>query len=661
LFLALFQVSYGQQRAVWHHSASLYRACYSYSGGELPAQTGLVLEVPVCGLGQAEGKDVICFDERGRQILAQPVGRGRLNQTVLLCRPESNAKNIYAYFGSGNIAPAARIPYWGGLLCEIRTLPEGATDNWEQVSALLKKSQLQAVFPVDDPTQVCNPLNSQEQFIMVLSGFLNFSQATKRTYFVAADDAGYLLIDNELQIERNGHNYVYSSLRAEFKKELNFTAGGHRLDLIGVNFAGNFALALGQLPGGNKVANVTSRAFLPAQNAELLSVENKHADRGNPAFAYRHLSYLCIGERVFTETEIYTHSRQEAKIDFADGIELRGNTVKRIFSNLQSCPLRVTVKRDSAEGQIDFPELAPPKRLQAENTQHYQQYFQSIVSLNLQDLKDTDSLLGYLEFLLRKEFCAEQILVCERLLKQHKLPTDTELLALQALSHAAALTAPEKSVAAYKRRLESALNRKEHEDVLLEAMDFALFRLRDFRLAERWLNQYGRSLGRNSKRGIQLRLDLALQQGDIAAARRQYQALLDNREYASEQRSTAVQGNALRERLQLLLENDQLLESWQLLHLLAKTDPVSRGNGSFSLLRARLFRKMGWFSGALGELEGAILFDPLLPNLPEIEFERAEIHASGGEKAKAEELFRKVATEYPNHPLAEIARQKAGK
>ncbi len=650
-----------QQRAVWHHSASPYRVCYSYAGGELPAQTGVLLEVPVCGIGHAEGKDVFCYDDRGRQVLVQAVGRGRQNQAVLLCRPETNASNLYAYFGSGGAAPAARIPYWGGLLCEIRSLPEGEADNWNQASALLEKSQLLAVIPVEDPTLVCNPFNSQDQFIAILKGFLNFPQGGKRTYFVAADDAGYLLINQELQIERNGRNFVHSSLRGEFRKELTFPAGVQRMDLVGINFAGNFVLALGQLPGGNKVANVSANAFLKTPKAEFITVENKYADRGNPTFQYRHLSYMAIGERIFTESELSTYSGAEARFEFADGIELRGKAVRRIFSNLKNCAVRVTVKRDEASGQIDFPELAPLQRLQAENSTQYQQYFTAINSLNLQNVKDTDALLGYLEFLLRREFCQEQVPVCERLLKMRRLPDGAEGLALQSLARAAALRDPEKAAQAYARLLENATDRKELEAILLESMDFAIFRMRDYRLAERWLNQHGRRLRRNSKAGLMLRFDLALQQGDITAARKQYQELLDKREYADERRATAVQGNALRERLELLLSEGQLLESWRLLHELALTDPQSRGNGSFSLLRAKFFQKLNWLPGALGELEGAILFEPLLPNLPDIEFQRAEIYAAAGEKARAEELYRKVASEYPNHPLAETARKKVGK
>ena len=125
-----------------------------------------------------------------------------------------------------------------------------------------------------------------------------------------------------------------------------------------------------------------------------------------------------------------------------------------------------------------------------------------------------------------------------------------------------------------------------------------------------------------------------------------------------------MRGNALQERIENLLTDDiplpklQLIEAAALLRQFGQLDPGSRGNGRFSLLRARILQKRGWLSGALGELEGAILFEPLLPNLPEIEFARAGVYAQAGNAAKAEELYRKVSSEYPNHPVAEQARRK---
>ena len=86
------------QRIPWHHSASKFRANYSYSGTALPDDCGIILEVPVCGLGKPDGRDVVCYDERGRLIFSRSLGPGRHNCAVLLCRPEANTKHILAYF-----------------------------------------------------------------------------------------------------------------------------------------------------------------------------------------------------------------------------------------------------------------------------------------------------------------------------------------------------------------------------------------------------------------------------------------------------------------------------------------------------------------------------------------------------------------------------------
>jgi len=56
-------------------------------------------------------------------------------------------------------------------------------------------------------------------------------------------------------------------------------------------------------------------------------------------------------------------------------------------------------------------------------------------------------------------------------------------------------------------------------------------------------------------------------------------------------------------------------------------------------------------------LDGAILMDPLLPNLPEVELQRGLILLQAGNREKANEVFRKIATEYPNHPAAQQAKE----
>ncbi len=655
-----------QQRDAWHHSASKFRASYAYSGGNLPPQCGILLEVPVCGLGRADGRDVICYDERGRLIFARALGPGRHNCVVILCRPESNAKRILAYFASGQNAAQANISYWCGVLAELRSLPDGPAANYQQVQALWEKSQLLAVFPVAEFPQVCNPINSSDRFMLKLRGFLNIPKANQQTWFVAADDSGYLLLNGELQIERPGQNFVYNSLRGEFKKTLEFSPGITDLELLGVNYAGNFALALGKLPGGNKVNNVTLADFLPQGKAPVLEkVEAKHHDAGNPAFYYRHLSYLNLNEITFTETQIATSSGQEAKFTFADGIRLNGKSVRRVFTALNSCPLTVMAKREEASGRIDFPEIAPPVRRLHSNDADYDYFFKLLAGIDYQPASDLEFLRNCLLFFQQRELCLEQIPVCEAMLKNRRLSPADERLALLALARVSAQNLPAQALTAFERLLDLKQPRPARQEILAEALEFALFRLRDFRQAERWLNKYGRTGGKAGERMLAAyRFDLALQQGDTSAARRYSQLLLEGKEYGQDQRTAAVRGNALQERIRNMLSEDvptpklKLLETAELLRQLGSLDPSCRGNGSYSLLRARILQQRGWLAGALGELEGAILLEPLLPNLPEIEFARAEVYAQAGERGKAEELFRKVATEYPNHPVAEIARKK---
>ena len=82
-----------------------------------------------------------------------------------------------------------------------------------------------------------------------------------------------------------------------------------------------------------------------------------------------------------------------------------------------------------------------------------------------------------------------------------------------------------------------------------------------------------------------------------------------------------------------------------------------RRSSGFSLARARVFRELGWLDGALGELDGAILLDPLLPNLPDVQLERARIMQDAGQKEQANDVLMQIIKEFPNHPAATQAKE----
>ena len=88
LFLLVAVWLVAQQREMWHHATSSYRAVYDITSRPSHAKGGLLLNVPVCGIGMAEGEDVYCFDERGRQL-------SRMPHLALLRR--SNRRKQYHY------------------------------------------------------------------------------------------------------------------------------------------------------------------------------------------------------------------------------------------------------------------------------------------------------------------------------------------------------------------------------------------------------------------------------------------------------------------------------------------------------------------------------------------------------------------------------------
>jgi len=653
-FLSLAQDS--DKQASWHQNGSPFRAIFEIDAAPNPTEAGVVLAVPVFNLGYSDGIDVYCYDDKGRQLLRCDLGQGAPNEALVHVRPTDVKRRIYAYFGSKRRSPVAKMDVQP-MLGEVYTLPEGPAAHWKDVSARLQKAQLIGRFPIDRLEQVVNPINSTETFIMVLTGVMSVSRNVTRNFFVAADDAGYLLVDGEVRIERNGRNYVHSSLRGENRQAIVLAPGRHEIKLVGVNFGGAFALALGEWFATPKVAPVPPSDFVQAGRGKLLNVEARRKDAA--LFHYRHLSYMSLDDYQYTETELATWGGQEAEWRFGDGVAMRGAVIRRVFASLKDCPVQATVNRSECAGVICFPQAAPPVQRQSGKANDYQYYEKLLIDAGFDGMRDLESLRPLLAFFLRRDCHPAQVSVAEAILKCRPLDDAARLAALTALARAAAKDQPGKTLTAYDTIFKQKLSREQFSDYLQEALAFVIFRMRDYPLAEKMLNRHASRLPKGSDKLLAgLQFDIALQGGDLQEARRWYGVMLEGRQQATERRTATVLGNSLQEKAALAIASGQLLEAEAALREWAAVSPHDRGNGAFSLQRARLFRKRGWLDGALGELTGAILADPLLPNLPDVEFERAEIFTELGEHAKAKEIYQKIATDYPNHPLATTAAQK---
>lgn len=667
LFCGMFPwVAWSQRRVSWHHSASPYRAIFEIKRTSNHANGATVVEVPHGGAGHVDGVDVHCYDEQGRQLKRNHYGRSTQDRSLVLVRPESGSRYVYAYFGSGS--PAPRVPFLEPLLCEVRTLPKGPCRSRAQAEKLLAASKLLGRIPIDHICQVANPLSSDERFIMVFTGCLNMKQDGSKTLFGAASGPWYLYLDDKpepvlaREVVENGYG---SSIRGEHRQEIALKKGVHPLKFVvfATQPRQRFLAALGRCQMKGKdvgaVEYVAGSEWVQNGVGVLKTVEGRNRQTSVPQFSYRHLSYMSIEDIGFlTETELSTYSGQEAVWEFGDGIVMRGAKVTRLFADLSAVGVRVKVKRAEAEGRVMFSQIAPQQRLVArrQDFQHYVGLLQKMDIRTLNDVSELRALLGFLTFEDRQ---ALQVPLAQAIL-QLKQGGRLETQALFCLARSGSVGGRrsahlKQATEAWQRLLKR--TGEDRQDIVAEAVEYALFCLRDTGLARRWLQTYGGLLspqGRSS-----LSMDIALQEGKLEVAAAEYGKLMEGRRFGEKQRSAAVRGSSFAEEAERAVEDGRYNDARLALEKWAVEAPMDRGNGSFSLVRAKMFHRLGWFEGAEGELRGAIKADKELPNLVEVEYLLATVLRELRHRDEAQKLFRHIAKDYPNHPLAaEAAKQK---
>ena len=654
----------GQRRVSWHHSASPYRAVFDLKRSSNHDQGATVIEVPHGGAGDPDGADVHCYDEQGRQLRRSHYGRSSQDRSLILVRPEAGSRQVYAYFGSGS--PAPRVPFLPPLLCEARTLPKGPCRSRAKADKLLAGSKLVGRLPVDRICQVANPLSSDERFAMVFTGCLNMPADGTKILFGAASGPWYLYLDDKpepvLFREQVAGGYG-GSIRGEHRKEIELKKGVHPLRFVVLSTDGDqrFLAALGRCRmKGKEVAAVEYVAGNEwVQNGEgvLKAVEGRNRQASVPQFTYRHLSYMSLEDIGFiTETELSTFSGQEAEWIFADGIVMRGAKVTRLFADLSALSVKVRVKRAIAEGKVMFSQIAPQQRL-ASRRQDFDHYVRTLKAMNAGTMTDASELrvlLGLLQFEDRQEMQVPLAQAYLRLKRGGRFETQA-LLCLARSGSVGARRNPaiREATDAWQRLLKT----DDSRDLAAEAIEFAVFCLRDLELARRWLATYGPRLSAQGR--ISLLMDIALQEGKLAEAAAEYGRLMEGRRFGDRQRSAAVRGSSFAEEAERAVAERRYNAAREALQRWAVESPMDRGNGAFSLVRARLFHRLGWLEGAEGELRGAIRADRELPNLVDVEYQLALVLRDLKRRDEASRLFRHIAKDYPNHPkAAEAAKQR---
>lgn len=643
-------------RASWHHGASPYRAVFEIESPPNHDKGGTAVSVPVCGLGAEDGSDLMAFDQDGQQLAFLPLGKGPLNEAIALVRALPRSRRLYLYFGSGTRSPVHQTAFLPSLLCQVRTLPEGEAGNWAEVEQRLQESTLIGTVFVDKIEQTHNPVDATDAVFLVFEGYLRIPQGGSYTYMIVTDDAGYLFINDKPIVQRHGRNWARTAARGEFRGEVTLPAGLHKIRMVLVEFGGDLMAVVARWFDERNMQVLRPQDFGQPGRTNLLGLETRYRDQPNPLFWTKNLSYINYDGAHYTEIEVGTYDEGVAEFHFRDGLRAEGSSVRRIVAGLESMPVRVTRRRVTAQGAVPISEVPPPA-LSLRNDGHFRQYAARMISANLADLAPA-TLKAYLHFLNFRELNEDALPLYQALAARRDLAAEDRLPTQLGLARAAAREFPEKSAAAYERAEQLARGSAAWGEAGREYVEFLLYRTRDFPAAERLLARMRRGAPRDRETMLRgLELDLLLLQGKAEEAKPVLDELLGSRELGARQRLAAVKSNALRQRHYDLMKEDFLLDARRVLHEWSDLAPVDRLHGTLPLARARYWQRLGWFEGALAELDGAILLDPLLPNLPEVEMQRGLIFRQAGEQEKANELFRKIATDYPNHPIAQQAKE----
>jgi hypothetical protein len=640
------------ERLSWHHSESPYRAVFKVVSEPTQRDAGYALTVPVSGLGDSEGMDLYAFDQDGNPLRLMPLGRGADNTVLALVRGNAPCTQICAYFGNKGRAPVVNKGFVHGLTLDVRTLPGGQATTWQEVQALLAKSESLGRVFVDRIEQSYNPVDSSDACLLVFDGYLQQATQGTPTFMIVTDDAGYLLIDDALLLARDGRHYAGDAVRGEYRKEISLAPGPHKVRFVVVDFGGEMMALLGRWVDAKNKAVLPPEAYVQSGATRCIATEAHYKEIPMPAFRYKLASYMSYNGAQFTEVQFEAVNGRDSLWRFQDGAKAKGTTCVRVLPGLASRGVACTQGDVTAKGLVQINESLPPAR-SLEKDEDLRYYSGLILAQNLSDI-DPAALRAYLTLLSYVPLNEDMIPVCEAILGNENSSEVYRRAALTELARAAARHFPDKARRAYTELLKGRSVTWDAD--ACEAAQFALFGARDFEWAATLISALEKRSDKGSKVPVELRLDLALQKGDTAGAKQRLADLLAGRDFGQKQRYSVVQGNALQQRFYDLLYAGFVQEAREALNEWSAAAPLDRSNGSLNLARARLWRRLGWLDGALGELDGAILLDPLLPNLPDVELERGKILAEAGDQKRANDVFTKVAKEYPNHPAAAEAK-----
>jgi tetratricopeptide (TPR) repeat protein len=643
------------ERLAWQHANSPFRAEFEITSRPAVKEVGIAVQVPVCGLGFADGSDIWVFDEAGHQLPMVPLGESTQNSALVLVQPAADSRRLACYFGSKAKSPVYRSAFMPSLTVDIRTFPGGTFNNWKEVERLVKKSERIAKLPIDKIALSFNPANSAETFIMVFEGYLRVPKAGSRTFMLVTADAGYLFIDDKLVLSRDGVHKPHDAVRGQSRVAVDLQAGLREIRCVVVAGGSGQMAVLGRWNSDRDKAVHSADNFALPGTVKPLGVASRRGGTTCPLFRYRQNSYIGFQGIQFTEVECSTLNGELAEWRFEDGGRYQSASFRKVFVGLGDVEVKVRQEQVEASGRILFPQEPPPQK-SIGNHNEFKDYSRMIGQENPEPMKLT-TLKGYRTFLAFRDLNPDLIPICSAILKKEDADPPARREALRDLARSAAGPKPELAADAFRKLAEDNLPASFWPAFAEEYAEFALLRLTDARLADRAIAEVARRRGQDSPESLTLRLHSLLQRQDVEGAKVALQRLLDLANARDTARAAAVKRNALEQRFYDLLKHGFLIDAMAAVREWAYLWPEDWSAGRLSLARARWWRAAGAPQAALAELNAALALNPMLPNLPDVEFLQGELLFETGDRDKGRQTLKKVMDEYPNHPAAAKARE----
>ncbi len=652
IFSLLTLTTAANAQTAWHHPPSPYRFALTVKQSANTPEAGLLLQLPLSGLADPSGRDVLVYAEDGTQLNTRTLGPAMETTTLVQVKNRTPGTKVFAYFGSGQPAPQDKMSFRQPLICEVRNFSGGDLNSYAQVQGYWNTAKTLGRLHTPNIEMPYNPASTDDQFLVEFTGFLNIETEGDHTFMIVTDDAGYLLIDDQLLISHNGRHGAGESARGEQRATVNLTAGPHKLRMLVAEAGGGQMAVLARYRGGRDKAVLQPDAFLRPGNAQIEAVE---ARRGPvpPLFTANSTAYIGLNSTIYTLVEFTPLAQKtspETHWEFGDGGRTTSATAQHVYVGTAPREASANLETVTARRTVHFPEKAPAS-WGIRNHNHFGRFAKTMLGSGLATI-DTPTLLGYRAFFEFKDYNPDLQPICRILLKRTDLePADRQRTMLQ-LARVTAAQNPDEAIKLYRGALQL-VNGDDMPDWAMEPVELLVF-VGDQKTARELTQWISQRFSPPSGTFDYLRPYSALISGDAEAFDEQVYKLVHRRENVEDYRETSVQRNALEQRFYDLINANFISDARNVLQQWEMISPEDHRSGALSVARSNLMLRTGQLEIALQLLDKTVQRDPVIARLPEIDLLRFKLYKRLGNNQKTEQLRQRILQDYPNHPIAKI-------